>query len=99
MQGQPVQVVTSTIPVSTVQQGYVVPTQQTRPLNVAVKETRILGILQIVIGCLSVLFGILSVSILRYWSGNVGLGIWTGLLVSSDMIQQIKETLFFIFII
>ena len=82
MQGQPVQVVTSTIPVSTVQPAYVVPTQQALPLNVAVKETRILGILQIVIGCLSVLFGILSVAILSYWSGYVGFGIWTGLWVS-----------------
>ena len=79
--GVPVQVVTSRLPVS--QPAYVDPAQQARPLViVAVKEIRILSILQLIIGCLSVTFGSLSAGLLDYWSGNVGFGIWTAVWVS-----------------
>jgi len=47
--------------------------------TVPVKETRVLGILQIVIGVITCIFGIASVAALNYWAGHVGFGIWGGI--------------------
>lgn len=70
-------------PVVIQQQPYIVNAQ---PRSVSVTHTRGLGITQIVIGALSVLFGILSVAILRYWAGYVGFGIWGGIWVRKAFI-------------
>ncbi len=55
------------------------------PRSVPVKETKVLGILQIVIGALCCIFGIVDIAVLaktHYWVSNVGFGIWGGIWVS-----------------
>ena len=51
-------------------------------LSVGVKSARGLGITQIVIGSLTILFGILTIALLQYWAAYVGFAIWGGIWVS-----------------
>jgi len=44
-----------------------------------VSATRGLGITQIILGSLTILFGIAAAASLHYWVGNVGFGIWGGI--------------------
>ena len=46
-----------------------------------VSATRGLGITQIVLGSLTILFGIIVAAVLHYWVSSVGFGIWGGIWV------------------
>ena len=62
-----------------IQQPYVDQNQ----VNEAVrKKTKGLGITQVVIGALTIFYGVLSMSILNYWAGHAAFGIWGGIWVS-----------------
>ena len=81
VQGQQMQFVA--IPFSTVSSSvpssYLVPVQQ---ISVAVKQVRILSILQMIIGSLSLLVGILVIPLTFTWGSVVGFAIWSGVWVS-----------------
>ena len=75
-----------TAPVVIQQTPYVVAQQ---PRIVAITATRGLGITQIIIGALCILFGVLAVALLRYWAGSVGFGIWGGVWVRVTFILAV----------
>jgi len=59
-------------------QSYVVGNGSSR-LTVGVSSAKGLGLTQILIGSLTILFGILAVALLNYWAGYVGFAIWGGI--------------------
>lgn len=63
------------------QQAVTLPSAQNATRQSFVSTTKGLGITQIVIGILTLAFGIAVVAFLRYWAGNVGFGIWGGVWV------------------
>ena len=58
-------------------------------LSVGVKSARGLGITQIIIGSITILFGILTIAFLQYWAAYVGFAIWGGIWVSLIIIAFI----------
>ena len=66
--------------------------QSNAPGAKTVTATRGLGITQIILGSLTILFGIIATAVLHYWVGSVGFGIWGGIWVCFTPIYHILHT-------